>query len=93
MPSCGAPGCKNRSNIETNKSFHRLPCQSKSKLRDAWLSKIKRKIVPKEMYICSDHFEDECFERDLKVWILIFRNFNVNFNKCKSCSNHLKPVG
>ena len=67
MPNCGAPGCTNRSNIERTKSFHRLPREEKADLRKAWLLKIKRKIIPKELYICSDHFEEECFERDLKV--------------------------
>ena len=68
MPSCGAPGCVNRSNEHTDKSFHRLPnATSRKELREVWLLKIKRQIIPKELFICSDHFEQGCFERDLKV--------------------------
>ena len=30
-------------------------------------SKINRKLLPKELFICSGHFKHECFKRDLKV--------------------------
>ena len=71
MPNCGANGCCNRSNNYPAKSFHRLPSESKKELRKAWLLKINRKHIPKELYICSDHFEPECFERDFKVRIFL----------------------
>ena len=67
MPNCGANGCTNRSNNCREKSFHQLPCESKKELRKTWLQKINRKHIPKELYICSDHFEPSCFKRDLKV--------------------------
>ena len=62
-PSCGAPDCTNRISKNLDISFHRLPAEGKR--RKAWLAKIKRQILPKELYICSDHFETDCFERDL----------------------------
>ena len=31
------------------------------------MAKINRKLLPKELFICLDHFEPECFKRDLKV--------------------------
>jgi len=67
MPSCGAPGCVNRSANNPDKSFHHLPPLTKRDLREKWLAKIKRKNIPKDICICSDHFEKECFQRDLKV--------------------------
>lgn len=67
MPSCGAPDCTNRSSKDLDRSFHRLPSANHGERRKAWLAKIKRQILPKELYICSDHFETDCFERDLKV--------------------------
>ena len=67
MPNCGAPGCENRSTKNPNLSFHRLPSNTRNGLREKWLLKIKRKVIPKELFICSDHFEAECFQRDLKV--------------------------
>lgn len=68
MPNCGALGCKNRSSNFPEKSFHRLPSLlAKKDLRDKWIANINRKHTPKEMYVCSDHFEKECFSRDLRV--------------------------
>ena len=79
MPSCSAPDCTNRSKDCPEKSFYRLPCQSKKEQRQGWLAKIKRSIIPAEMYICSDHFEPDCFERDLKVMTFLM---NYTFCKC-----------
>ena len=67
MPNCGAPGCTNRSSVHPEKSFHKLPAVSRPKIRDSWIVNIKRQFIPKELYICSDHFEEDCFIRDLKV--------------------------
>ena len=67
MPSCGAPGCTNRSTDGKNLTFHRLPSQKKrNSLRLEWIQNIKRQNVPKELFICSVHFEESCFKRDLK---------------------------
>ena len=70
--NCAAVGCSNVHNKESNKSFHRLPADSKetSNLRKAWLHNIKlQPPLPKDknFFICSDHFEKYCFERDFKV--------------------------
>ncbi|XP_066916412.1 uncharacterized protein [Clytia hemisphaerica] len=83
MTNCGAPGCTNRStNLTTedpdkdkgkqgeseNKiSFHRLPTEKRKSMRAEWLKNIKRQIVPKSLYICSEHFEKSCFKRDLRA--------------------------
>ena len=71
MPSCGAPGCTNRSKNDPSLSFHRLPSEKqRNKLSLDWLQNIKREIVPNYMYICSEHFEKSCFKRDLKAELL-----------------------
>ena len=58
MSNCGAVGCTNRSTKNPNLSFHRV--------RDEWLQSIKRKEpLPKNFYVCSEHFEKDCFEKDL----------------------------
>ena len=67
MTNCGAPGCNNRSTDSPDLSFHRLPKESRNELRNKWLNKIKRKYIPKVLFVCSQHFEIDCFERDLKV--------------------------
>ena len=69
MPSCSAIDCQNRSsNIDWNGSFHRLPEVEK----DIWLLFIKRKDGDKlkDLRICSEHFEPDCFERDLKAELM-----------------------
>ena len=63
MPNCSAPDCTNRSTSENgkNKTYHKVPSgESRKEIRNSWLAKIKRQTVPKHMYICSDHFEEEC---------------------------------
>ena len=71
MPNCAAFGCTNRSSEKPSLLFRQIPSGTRDKqLRTRWLNNIKRDgELPKNnsFYICSEHFEDECFERDLKV--------------------------
>ena len=65
---CIAYGCKSRSTKEESKelSWHFLPSSNKELLR-TWLIKIKRTNTPvsKNSYLCSKHFEEECFIKPL----------------------------
>lgn len=74
MPSsCGAYGCTNRGGESKEISFHSLPSEKKSALRSKWLQNIRRGgKLPKTLVICSEHFEKDCFERDLKVFLYIY---------------------
>ena len=65
MPSCDA-----RSSDKKYISFHRLPNVNRQEIREKWLNNIKRKVVPNVMYICSAHFENVCFKRDLKAELI-----------------------
>ena len=69
MTNSGAPNGTNRSDADNgkNKTYHKLPAQSQGEIRKKWLVNIKRQNVLKHLYICSDHFELECYEKDLKV--------------------------
>ena len=67
MVACGAHGSTNRSEKCRDLSFFSLPCESKKELRTKWLNQIKRQNIPKNLFICSSHFEQEMLERDLKV--------------------------
>ena len=65
-----AVGCSNDSRSVSKEhgiSFHRLPTQNS--LLQKWLAKISRVdfVVTKDTRLCSDHFEPDCFERDLKA--------------------------
>lgn len=79
MPSsCGAYGCTNRGNKNGEISFHTLPSEKKASLRKKWLQNIRREgKIPKSLAICSEHFEKDCFERDLQVtfnYIILYLN-------------------
>ena len=54
IPNCGAPDCTNRSSTHPEKSFHGLPSISEKKC-DLWMAKINQKLLPKKLFICSDH--------------------------------------
>ena len=74
MPSCSSIGCTNRSQKIKNISFHRVPSEKRNKeLRMKWLQSIERAgKLPSDggFFICDSHFDESCFERDLKVIIL-----------------------
>ena len=49
---------------------------------NSWMVKINQNLLPKELFICSDHFEAECFKRDLKVRFDFFeKNYFDHFNE------------
>ena len=66
--SCAGFGCTYRWKAGSDVTFHRIP--KESQLRQKWLQNIKREgKLPKDenFFICSSHFEESCFQRDLKV--------------------------
>eukprot|EP00795_Rhopilema_esculentum_P005708 gene5708-10958_t len=70
MPNCGAFGCTNRSSHNKELTFHQIPGEGRNKqLRKMWLTNIRRAgELPKDksFYICSEHFAEDCYERDFK---------------------------
>ena len=77
MSSCATIGFFSRSGKNPSLSFHHIPSY-KQEIRQEWLHHIKRgqneKFLPKDstLYICSEHFEKDCFERDLQVSFINF---------------------
>ena len=70
MSNCSAFGCTICS--EKKKiSFYQIPGEKWDKiLRKTWLYNIKIDgplSADQSFYICAKHFEESCFERDLKV--------------------------
>ena len=76
MLNCSAIGCTNRSTYNPNIRFYQIPSEKKNKpLRKQWLHNVCRAVqVPKykSFYICSNHFKEDCFQRDLQVSSSIF---------------------
>ena len=54
---CAIPGCSNRSDRDVNVSYHRLPVNKPSLLKQ-WIHKIGRENLPilDSTRVCSDHF-------------------------------------
>ena len=70
MVNCAAIGCTNRSNDKPELSFHKILSKRDEDRRKKWLQNIRREgVLPKDesFRICSEHFEDKCFKRDLQV--------------------------
>lgn len=69
MVHCCAPGCKNYSSktkdLEVVVSYHKIP--SEPKLQKAWIARLRRENLPplKNCYVCSEHFEADCFVPDM----------------------------
>ena len=70
MPSCAAYDCINNSSKRPDLTFRKIPPENKKHLRKQWLNNVRRSgILPKDssFYICSEHFDSSCFERNLQV--------------------------
>ena len=71
--SCAAVGYTNRWKSESPVYFYRIP--KDSNLKTKWLNNIKREVkLPKDenFFICSTHFEEKYFKRDLEVSLVCF---------------------
>ena len=84
MVGCAAVACKNNSSFKTSNgaeslSFYRFYCLPRdSKLKRTWLANIKRLYLKEEnIRVCHLHFEETCFQRDLKTvyFFIIFFKF------------------
>ena len=69
--SCAAFGCTNKWKADSDITFHRIP--KDVNLRKKWIQNIKREgKLPKDenFLICSIHFEENCFQRDLQAELM-----------------------
>ena len=72
MPFCCANGCPNQTKpgYDKNISYHILP--KEESIRKEWIARLKRQVLPKYVYVCSEHFEDNCFDESVEMkWRLI----------------------
>ena len=58
--TCAVPGCTNRSDRQSNLSYHRLPLKNKVLLKQ-WIHKIGRANLPlhDSTRVCSEHFAEK----------------------------------
>ena len=65
MSWCAAFGCHNSGSKNKDKSFFLLP--KDQSVRASWIRAINRTELPSKVYLCSDHFEDTCFDASWKL--------------------------
>ena len=71
MVYCAAVGCSNDSRKSEGVGFYKLTARN-PELQRIWLQKLKREYlkVSKHTVVCSVHFADDAFERDLQAELL-----------------------
>ena len=62
MVWCAAVGCSNYK--KKNRDLKKFNFPRDKEFADAWKAKIKRKDLPKVIYLCEKHFEDDCFDKN-----------------------------
>ena len=67
MPFCCVNGCPNQTKpgYDKNISYHILP--KEESIRKEWIARLKRQVLPKYVYVCSEHFEDNCFDESVEM--------------------------
>lgn len=65
MAFCVVKDCHNQSDKNRDVSFHSFP--KDKNLKRKWETNIKRTEYPKFGKVCSNHFEEGMFERNLKA--------------------------
>ena len=60
MSWCSVCYCDNNSKKNKDKTYFVLP--EEPNLRNSWIRAINRTSLPKRVFICSDHFEESCFD-------------------------------
>ena len=67
MANCSAVYCHNNEKKNKDKTFFTLPRDAA--LAKIWIAKLnhEKDNLPKNVWICSDHFEDDCFDSS---WML-----------------------
>ena len=65
MAWCSAFACSHNSKRDKEKSLFLLP--TNPTVKSAWINAINRTELPKKVYLCSDHFEESCFDPSWKL--------------------------
>ena len=63
--TCAAINCHNKSRRDKDRSFFNIP--NDPVVKQAWIAAISRTVLPKKIVLCSDHFEEKCFDPSWKL--------------------------
>ena len=71
MVYCAAIGCTNDSKFVKGVGYYYVKSR-KTDVQKQWIVKLRRKdlVVNSNTVVCGQHFEEDCFERDLKAELL-----------------------
>lgn len=61
MSWCAAVYCNNKKAKNPDKTFFGIP--SDEKVKKQWLNAINRTDLPRHVSLCSDHFDESCFDQ------------------------------
>lgn len=61
MAHCVAENCTNQQKNNSEISYHKLPANKE--VASEWIKNINRTEFPKHIYLCSNHFEESCFDK------------------------------
>ena len=77
--NCSVWGCDNYRKKTREITFFNLP--KDKKIADAWIARLRRVDIPKNVIVCEEHFEDECFDKsvDIKNRLMAGWYFITNF--------------
>ena len=65
MSWCSVAQCHNTNKKCPDKSFFAIPKDKDRKA--AWKAALNRTTYPKTIFVCSDHFEEKCFDASWKL--------------------------
>ena len=62
----------NKSRLNKNVSYHKIPGHKRKDIRDAWIRAITRPVLPTAIHGLSDHFNEDSFDesQELKQHLL-----------------------
>ena len=69
MVHCAAINCTNSSSKRSDNTFSFFKLPKDPNRRKVWIAKSKRANLPKDenLHVCHEHFEENCFQLDLRV--------------------------
>ena len=69
MVHCAAINCTNSSSKRSDNTFSFFKLPKDPNRRKVWIAKLKRANSPKDenLHVCHEHFEENCFQLDLRV--------------------------
>ena len=88
MVNCAKVFCHNNKRKNKDKTFFSLP--KDTAVAKVWIAKLNREKdnLPSKVYVCSDHFEDNCFDFSWMLLSVYASLFRQTYSKTPSPSSN-----